>query len=83
MTDEPTEPPQRPVEDYDRAILRSTWYPVRDDTIGGYAVSTVNKPISAHGIRDIYVGDFMTKPLAEHVAALHNRYLRQFGPDRD
>lgn len=85
MTDEfqPTEPPQRPVEDYERALMEATWYSVIDDTIGGYAVSTVDRPISGHGIRDIFVGDFMTKMISEHVAELHNHYLRQFGSDRD
>lgn len=68
-------PPQRPVDDYDAALLTARWYAVPDDTIGSWAVSTVDKPLSAHGTRDIYVGDMMTEPIARAVAYEHNVLL--------
>lgn len=59
------------------AIRRSRWYAVVDDTIGGYAVSNVDKPVSEHDWRkgQIGVACFMDRQDAEHIAELHNEWL--------
>jgi hypothetical protein len=66
-------------------LLRSEWFAVPDDTVGGWAVANAPVPVSAHS-RDVGVttiGDFLTERVARHVVYLHNRALRQFGPRRD
>jgi hypothetical protein len=57
------------------------WFPVVDDTIGGAAVSTVDKPISAHDYRkgDFVVAHFISFAYADYLAGLHNRRLAQRG----
>lgn len=92
-TEPPTEPPTEPFEppsgpspsEFDRAALDVVWYAVPDDTVGGWAVANADRPVSAHSRATgvFAVGDFLSEPLARHVADLHNRWLRQFGPDRD
>jgi hypothetical protein len=66
-------------------LLRSEWYAVPDDTVGGWAVANAPIPVSAHS-RDVGVtaiGDFLSERAARHVVDVHNRWLRQFGTGRD
>lgn len=57
-------------------LINCTWYATVDDTIGGWCVSTSNKPESQ---KDPYAGEFsagnfMTKEVAEHVVKIHNAW---------
>jgi len=57
-------------------LINCTWYATADDTIGGWCVSTSNKPESQ---RDPYAGEFsagnfMTKEVAEHIVRIHNTW---------
>lgn len=66
-------------------LLRSEWYPVPDDTIGGWALANAPIPTSGHS-RDVGVaqlGSFLSERVARHVADVHNRWLHQFGLGRD
>ena len=60
-------------------IRRHRWYAVLNDTIGGYAVSNVNKPVSKLEYRrgEVEVACFVTQDDAEHIADLHNRWINQ------
>lgn len=53
------------------------WYVVVNDLIGGWAVSHIDKPLSAqdfqHGEGDIF--DSLTKELAEYIVVLHHAHL--------
>lgn len=70
--------PADPVETNDPGdLLTVPWYPVVDDTIGGAALSNVNKPVSGLDFRtgEVTVAHFMTLDHAEYIATLHNRQL--------
>lgn len=70
--------------DAERRLLTTRWYAVPDDTVGGWAVASVDRPVSLHDHRrgDVALGDALSERVARHVAETHNRGLRQFGPDR-
>lgn len=50
------------------------WYVVVNDLVGGWGISNVDKPYSQHNFKsgDVMLGEFISKPLAEYVVALHN-----------
>ena len=55
------------------------WYPVVDDTIGGYAVSPWDLPVSGLDTRSggqFTVAHFADRDVAEHIADLHNSWLK-------
>ena len=57
-------------------LMECYWYAVPNDLIGGYSVSTVNKPDSQHNVYegDFEVGTFMTLESAQHIAEIHNQW---------
>lgn len=57
--------------------MAERWFVVIEDTIGGYAISNKDKPVSMHDWRqgDIVVGEFVSKEIAEYIARMHNLRL--------
>lgn len=59
--------------------LNVPWYVVVDDVVGGWAVATVDEPVSAFlGIRRegrAVADGFWDKDHADHVVELHNDWL--------
>lgn len=54
------------------------WYAVVDDVVGGWAVATVNAPVSeflGHGEGRAVADGFWDAGHAQHVADLHNDWL--------
>jgi len=53
------------------------WYPVLDDTIGGYAISNVRLPVSEHDWTKghMLIGSFLRESTARHICELHNATL--------
>jgi hypothetical protein len=59
-------------------IINCYWYPVVDDTIGGWAMSNVDQSV-AH--LDPYEGQFelasfLTEEEARHIAQVHNKWYQ-------
>lgn len=54
-------------------VMAVPWYAVVNDLIGGWAVSTVDAPLSDNSGLDI--ADFVSEDVARHIAALHNAWL--------
>jgi hypothetical protein len=48
------------------------WYARENDVIGGWCVMPVDEPPS-YGVREVC--DFVSRELAEHIAAVHNAWL--------
>jgi hypothetical protein len=65
--------------EFTTVLVGVPWYVVPDDLVGGWAIATADLPTSRlpgpNGER--MIGDALTRGLAEHVVALHNRALRQ------
>lgn len=63
--------------------LHCIWYAVVDDTIGGYAISNVNEPVSQLNPYEgkFEFANFVKQEIAEHVANLHNKWYREFVDD--
>ena len=62
--------------DHTKLILDAEWYVVENDVIGGWAISTVNLPVSGIDPRKygVYiVGEMLSIRVAEHIVDLHNR----------
>ncbi|GAA0493685.1 hypothetical protein Ade02nite_21290 [Paractinoplanes deccanensis] len=59
-------------DDLNRALLAACWYARPNDLIGGWSVMPVDQPPSS-GYPE--VGCFLSRPVAEHIAALHNAGL--------
>lgn len=62
--------------------LYTRWYPVVDDVVGGWAVATVDEPVSAflgYGDGRAVADGFWEEEHAEHVARLHNEWLDRQG----
>lgn len=62
--------------DHTRIILDAEWYVVQNDLIGGWAISTVDRPLSEIDFREhgVYVvGEVISLAIADHIAELHNR----------
>jgi hypothetical protein len=62
--------------DHTKLILDAEWYVVENDVIGGWAISTVNKPVSEIDPRSygVYiVGEMLSLDTANHIVELHNR----------
>jgi hypothetical protein len=60
--------------------MRSRWYAVEDDTIGGWACATADVPVSAVDTRarDVaVVAHFLDRATAAHIADLHNGWLER------
>lgn len=52
------------------------WYAVVDDLIGGYLISTIDKPASQLDMKTgCHVASFTSKENADHIAELHNAWL--------
>lgn len=64
---------------YNDAVMDAIWYPVVNDLIGGWCVSTVDKPLSSleHGQGYYIVAETTTLEAAQYIACLHNE--RQYG----
>lgn len=60
----------------DKELMECRWYAVSNDLIGGYSVSTADKPESQQNIfqGDFEVGTFMTLETAQHIADIHNKW---------
>lgn len=58
-------------ERWAKQLRRERWFAVLDDTVGGWAVANVNKPVSEHDHRkrEVSVGDFLSDNYAHHIAA--------------
>jgi hypothetical protein len=58
-------------------FIRKKWYVVVDDVVGGWAISSIEKPVSLMDYnkfeRRWIVAD--GKEIANHIAELHNRSL--------
>lgn len=62
--------------------LNVPWYVVVDDVVGGWAVATVDEPVSAflgYGEGRAVADGFWDKDHAEHVTRLHNEWLDRQG----
>ncbi len=58
--------------------LSMKWYAVVDDVVGGWAVATVNLPVSrfmGNGFGRTVADGFWEKEHADHVVELHNEWL--------
>lgn len=58
--------------------LNVKWYVVDDDVTGGWAVATVNEPVSqflGYGYGRAVADGFFDRDHAEHVVELHNDWL--------
>jgi hypothetical protein len=58
--------------------LSMKWYAVADDVVGGWAVATVNEPVSSflgYGTGRALFEGFFDKDHADHVVELHNEWL--------
>lgn len=55
-------------------IIYSRWYPVVDDTIGGWSISNVDESVAFHNPAEgrFELGSFLTEDQARHIAWLHN-----------
>lgn len=60
-----------------RDLATIKWFAVLDDTVGGWAIANVNKPVSAHDPSkgEFSIGDFLDEPLARYIVAMHNYRL--------
>lgn len=58
-------------------LYATHWYTVVEDTTGGWAISTVNKPVSAHDHRigDRVLAEFVFEEHAREVVKIHNIWL--------
>lgn len=62
----------------DDEVLRHRWYVVVNDMIGGYAIATMDKPLSEiegrfHEV--VVVADMVGRDVAHYIAHLHNTHL--------
>lgn len=57
-------------------LMQGYWYAVVDDTIGGFAISNVDEPVSQINPYEgkFELANFMDKGTAEHIAYLHNAW---------
>ncbi len=57
-------------------LINCRWYAVANDTIGGWDVATSQTPDSVRNPHEgeFEVGCFLTKEVAEHIAAIHNKW---------
>jgi hypothetical protein len=61
------------------ALLTSKWFVVLDDLIGGWAVATVDKPLSEINFREpgVYVvAEMISKDMADYIVFLHEQQRR-------
>lgn len=63
--------------EYSARVMQKKWFPVVDDLIGGWAISTVDKPESERTVTngEDGVANFITEELARYVCGMHNRTL--------
>lgn len=62
--------------DHTETILTSKWFVVVDDVTGGWAIATVDKPLSEINFREpgVYVvADMISLDMASYVVHLHER----------
>lgn len=59
-------------------IMHCYWHAVKDTTIGGWAVATIDKP--THQINpydgEFELGTFLSESGAKHIADVHNRWYQ-------
>jgi hypothetical protein len=61
------------------------WYPVVNNTVGGWAVATEDYPVSVLDDRSggaLIVADLATERVARYIATLHNTQLGLLPPPR-
>lgn len=58
------------------------WFAHPNDLIGGWCVTTVDKPPSQHAPGDFTVADFIDEATARYIAELHNSRLDDPRPGR-
>jgi hypothetical protein len=72
---------QQPITDEE--VLHCRWYAVLDDTIGGWAISNVNKTVADlnpyEGMFEF--GSFLTFNEADHIVSLHNAWWDEIVDD--
>lgn len=62
--------------EHTEAMLNAEWFVVLDDLIGGWAIATVDKPMSGINFRDrdVYVvAEMLSKDMAEYMVYLHEK----------
>lgn len=65
-------------------VLSVQWYAVINDLVGGWAISTVDKPLAEHDFsKDLVVGDFLTEEIARYIVNLHNALISTSGEVRN
>lgn len=60
--------------EHTETMLTSEWFVVQDDLIGGWAIATVDKPLSEIDFRErgVYVvAELISKEMAEYMVYLH------------
>ena len=64
------------MSEHTETMLDSEWFVVVDDLIGGWAVATVDKPLSEIDFRDpgVYVvAEMISKDVADYIVYLHEQ----------
>jgi len=59
-------------------VTNKVWYTVINDLVGGWGISTTDKPMSEHDCRtagDLLVADGLLEDIAIYVCDLHNSQL--------
>jgi hypothetical protein len=72
------DPRRRSPDEIHDALVNTSWYAVRNDTIGGWAVANVDRSVATHDMRrgDVVVGDMLDEWFARYIVRLHNNELR-------
>lgn len=57
-------------------VINCYWYPVIDDTIGGWSISNVNQTVADLNPYEgrFELGSFLTEYEAKHIADIHNTW---------
>lgn len=60
----------------EKEVIECYWYPVVDDTIGGWSISNVDQSVAHLNPYEgrFELGSFLTESEAEHIADIHNAW---------
>jgi predicted acetyltransferase len=64
------------VNEYFESVVEQEWFVVVDDLIGGFAISTVDKPLSEIDFADrsvFVVAEVLSKELGDYIVYLHEQ----------
>jgi hypothetical protein len=61
-------------------VIHCYWYPVVDDTIGGWSISNVDLSVAELNPYEgrFELGSFLTESEAKHIAEIHNTWYQDF-----